>query len=128
MNAVLNVIKKRHSERVEFDTRRPVTENQLMQILEAGRWAPTAHNMQNYEIIVVDDRATLAKLGRIRSRVSLEFLRENYEQLSSSKKELMEKKVGILGSGFPTAWRNPSKLAAIARKSAPPPLNQTTRP
>jgi nitroreductase len=72
-----------------------------MQILEAARWAPTAHNMQNFEIIVVDDKTQLEKLGKIKSRISEDFLRENYQQLSFSEEELLKKKVGILGTMFP---------------------------
>jgi nitroreductase len=116
MGTLLGIIQSRHSERVEYDPNRPPEKGQLEQILEAGRWAPTAHNMQNYEIIVVDDKATLRRVGAIRSRTSLEFLRENYQQLSFSKKELLEKRVGILGSGFPAAWRDPSRFEEVALK------------
>jgi nitroreductase len=124
MSDVMKVIRERHSERVAFDPTRPVTREELEQVLEAGRWAPTAHNMQNFEVIVVDDRAILKKIGSIKSRTSIEFLRENYQQLSFSKKELLEKKVGILGSGFPPSWRDPAKLDKVARESVPSPLSQ----
>jgi nitroreductase len=116
MSTLLQIMQSRHSERAEYDPNRPPDREQLMQILEAVRWAPTAHNMQNYEIVVVDDKATIRKLGAIRSRVSLDFLKENYQQLSFSKQELLKKKAGILGSGFPAAWRDPSKFEEIALK------------
>jgi nitroreductase len=124
MNDVMKVIQQRHSDRVAFDPTRPVTKEDLGQVLEAGRWAPTPHNMQNFEIIVVDDKAILGKIGSIKSRTSIEFLRENYQQLSFSKEELLKKKVGILGSGFPPSWRDPAKLDDIAREGSPSPLNQ----
>jgi nitroreductase len=124
MSDVMEVIRERRSTRFSFDRKRPVTKQELEQILEAGRWAPTAHNMQNFEVIVVDDRAILERLGSIESRISIEFLRENYQQLSFSKEELQKKKVGILGSGFPPSWRDPAKLDKVARESAPSPLNQ----
>ena len=124
MSNLMKVIRERHSDRTDFDPKRPATKKELGQVLEAGRWAPTAHNMQNFEIIVVDDRATLDKIGRIRSRTSIEFLRENYQQLSFSEEELLEKKVGILGSGFPPAWRDLAKLNEVARQGASSPLNQ----
>jgi nitroreductase len=124
MSDIMRVIHERHSERVAFDPARPVTKEDLSQVLEAGRWAPTAHNMQNFEIVVVDDKAILEKIGSIKSRTSIEFLRENYQQLSFSKEELLKKKVGILGSGFPPSWRDPAKLDEIAREGAPSPLNQ----
>jgi nitroreductase len=124
MTQLSKVIQERHSDRVAFDPKRPVTKEELKHVLEGGRWAPTAHNMQNFEIIVVDDKAVLEKIGSIRSRTSIEFLRENYQQLSFSKEELLKKKVGILGTGFPPSWRDPEKLEEVARKSTPAPLDQ----
>jgi nitroreductase len=122
---ILKLIQQRQSARVPFDPRRPVSKENLRQILEASRWAPTAHNMQNFEILVVDDKKVLEKLGNIKSRISVEFLRENYEQLSFSEDELLKKKVGILGIMFPPAWRDPAKMEEIARQSTPRPLIQT---
>jgi nitroreductase len=124
MSDIMKIIRERHSDRVAFDPTRPVAKEDLTQILEAGRWAPTAHNMQNFEIIVVDDKAVLGRIGSIKSRTSIEFLRENYQQLSFSREELLKKKVGILGSGFPPSWRDPAKLDKVAREGAPSPLNQ----
>jgi UDP-N-acetyl-D-mannosaminuronate dehydrogenase len=57
--------------------------------------------MQNYEIFVIDDEKLLRTIGNIKSQASAEFIRENYQQLSSSRKELRRKKVGILGTAFP---------------------------
>jgi nitroreductase len=31
--------------------------------LEAARWSPTAQNMQNFEILVIDAKDVLAELG-----------------------------------------------------------------
>jgi nitroreductase len=107
MKEVLNIMQKRQSVRIPFDSERPVAKEDLRQILEAGRWAPTAHNMQNFEIIVVDDIKVLEAIGNIKSTVSETFIRENYQQLSFSEEELMKKKVGILGTQFPPAWRTP---------------------
>ena len=90
-----------------FDPERPIAKEDLRQVLEAARWAPTAHNMQNFEIVVVDDREVLAELGNIKRTVSEAFIRENYEQLSFSEEELLRKKVGILGTNFPPSWRTP---------------------
>ena len=90
-----------------------------------ARWAPTAHNMQNFDVIVVDDKEVLEIIGNVKSRISEVFLRENYEQLSFSKEELLKKKTGILGAMFPPAWVDPSKMAEAARESAPMPLTQS---
>jgi nitroreductase len=85
------IIRNRHSERATYDPSRPVSDADLEAILEAARWAPTAHNMQNYEIIVVDDRSTLAVIGRLHGGASRDFVKENYAQLSFSEEELMRK-------------------------------------
>ncbi|HXQ62463.1 MAG TPA: nitroreductase family protein [Acidimicrobiales bacterium] len=101
------LIRSRHSERVPFEPERPLAEDDVRAILEAARWAPTAHNMQNFEIIVVDDRATLDAIGRVRSGTSEDFIRENYAQLSFSEEELIRKGTGLLATMFPPSWRHP---------------------
>ena len=95
MQEVLNIIQKRQSARIPFDSERPIAKEDLRQILEAGRWAPTAHNMQNFEIIVVDDKKVLDAIGSIKFTVSETFIRENYEQLSFSEEELLKKRLGF---------------------------------
>jgi nitroreductase len=115
MSEILKVIQERHSSRVPFDREHPVAKQDLLQILEASRWAPTAHNMQNFEIIIVDDKSKLEKLGNIESRISEDFLRENYQQLSFSEEELAQKKTGILGTMFPPSWRTPGDWSKVAR-------------
>lgn len=127
MNEVHRTIQERQSARVPFDPNQKVSKENLQQILDASRWAPTAHNMQNFAIVVVDDSEVLEIIGNVKSRISEEFLRENYEQLSFSKEELLEKKTGILGAMFPPSWVDPSKMAEVARESAPMPLTQSIR-
>jgi nitroreductase len=63
--------------------------------------------MQNFEIMLVDDKNLLKAIADIRSPISETFIRENYQQLSSSEEELLKKKVGVLGTMFPPALRNP---------------------
>jgi nitroreductase len=104
-----------------------VPKEDLRRILEAARWAPTAHNMQNYEIVIIDDKRLLREIGEIRSQVSEDFIRENYQQLSRSKKELRRKKVGILGAWFPQSWRDPARLDEAVRDTKPEPLKETIR-
>jgi nitroreductase len=127
MSDILRLIKQRRSVRVPFNPNRPLAKEDLEHIIEAGRWAPTPHNMQNFEIIVVDDHEVLEEIGNIRSRVSEAFIRENYQQLSLSEEELLQKKVGILGTAFPPDWRDPAKLDKAVRESRPSPLNQRVR-
>ncbi len=123
--SILKLIQQRKSTRVPFNPRSPVRKKDLRQIMEAARWAPTAHNMQNFEILVVDDKKLLKSVGEIESRISEEFLRENYQQLSFSQEELLQKKVGILGTNFPASWRDPAKLDAAVREGAHQHLSQT---
>jgi nitroreductase len=104
-----------------------VPKEDLRRILEAARWAPTAHTMQNYEIIIIDDKRLLREIGEIRSQASEDFIRENYQQLSRSKKELLRKKVGILGAWFPQSWRDPTRLNEAVRETKPEPLKETIR-
>jgi nitroreductase len=127
MSEILKIIQDRHSSRVLFDKDHRPSKQDLMQVLEAARWAPTAHNMQNFEITVVDDKEQLEKLGNIKSQISEDFLRENYQQLSFSEEELLQKKVGILGSMFPKSWRTPDDWSKVARESEPSSLDQTIR-
>ena len=127
MADILKIIQQRRSSRVPFNPNRSVSKENLRQILEAARWAPTAHNMQNFEILVVDDKEVLEKIGKIKSHVSEAFIRENYQQLSFSEKELLQKKVGILGTNFPPDWRDPAKLDKAVRESAPSPLKRRIR-
>jgi nitroreductase len=125
---ILTLIKDRRSVRAPFDPSHPITMPDVQQILEAARWSPTAHNMQNFEILVVDDQETLKKLGEIKSPPSEVFIRENFEQLSFSEEELLRKKVGILGTMFPPAWQTPgADFAEIARNSEPSFLKDTMK-
>ena len=58
---VLQAIKERRSIRV-FDGK-PVEEEKLARVLEAGRLAPSARNMQEWRFVVVRDKNTRAKLA-----------------------------------------------------------------
>jgi nitroreductase len=83
MKDILDLMQERHSARVPYDPNRPATKQQLEQIVEAASWAPTAHNMQNFEIVVVDDPAILQAIGAIKTKISAVFLRENFQLAAS---------------------------------------------
>jgi nitroreductase len=108
MKELLELMKVRKSMRIPFDTKRPVFKEDLLKILEAGRWTPTAHNMQNFDLIVVDNSEVLELIANIKRPISETFVRENYQQLSFSEEELLKKKTGLLGTMFPLSWRNPN--------------------
>jgi len=108
MAEILKLIQDRQSIRVLFDPNRPVSEQDMAQILEAARWSPTAHNMQNFEIIIIDDKNVLKAISEIRIPLTETFIRENYYQASFSEEELLRKKVGVLGTTLPPAMKSPT--------------------
>lgn len=118
MKELLKLMTERQSARVSFGTKHPIAKPDLLQILEAGRWAPTAHNMQNFEIIIIDDLNLLESIGKIKRPVSESFVRENYQQLSFSEEELVRKKTGLLSTMFPPSWRDPNFTLDIKDEKA----------
>jgi nitroreductase len=107
MTDPLDLIRDRKSWRVPFDAGRAIPKEDLLRVLEAARWTPSAHNMQNWKIVVVDDPAVLARLAQVERPISEAFIKENYEQLSFSKEDLLKRKTGLLASMFPAAWQTP---------------------
>jgi nitroreductase len=61
----LELTKKRYSVRAYKST--PVEDEKLKQILEAARLAPTAHNLQPFQFIVIHAKGKEAELRRIYS-------------------------------------------------------------
>jgi nitroreductase len=126
MPDLLDLIHERHSARAPYDPGRPVSQQALDRILEAASWAPTAHNMQNFEILVVDDPARLKAIGAIETRTSPVFLRENARQLAFSLEELRHKGAGVIAGMFPPAWREPdADFDTIAAAAPPIPLSHS---
>jgi nitroreductase len=60
---ILNLLKSRRSIRIYED--KPVPQDLLLQILEAGRWAPTGANLQPWHFIVVTDVETRKRIGEV---------------------------------------------------------------
>jgi nitroreductase len=60
---ILNLLKSRRSIRVYQD--KPIPQELLLQILEAGRWAPTGANLQPWHFIVVTDTETRKRIGDV---------------------------------------------------------------
>lgn len=67
MRDILEIIRERCSSRVSFNPIRHISDQDLQNILAAVQWAPTTHNMQNFEIIVIDDKSSLAAIGATRA-------------------------------------------------------------
>ena len=101
MQELMQLIENRHSARDLFDPERAIPAEDMEKILEAARWTPTAHNMQNFEIVVVDDKHLLAAISEIKVPPNLTFIKENYPQLSFTEDELRRRKTGIMGTMFP---------------------------
>ena len=106
-HALLTLIQKRHSTRGPFNPDRAVTTQQVKLILEAARWAPTPDNMQNFSIVVVDDKERLAAIANIPAEMSETYLRETYAHVSFTEAELAHNKKGTLANIYPRAWTDP---------------------
>jgi len=105
MRNLLEVMWQRHTCRTAFDPQRHIRELDLQRILDAARWAPTAHNMQNFEIIAVDDERCLAEISAIHLPPTETFIGENHHPLSLSEAELLRRKTGLSASMFPESWQ-----------------------
>jgi nitroreductase len=107
MQELLQLIENRQSARGIFDSERAIPVEDMEKILEAARWTPTAHNMQNFEIVVVDDKQLLTAISQINIPADPTFIKENYPQLSFTEDELRRRKTGIMGTMFPKSWQTP---------------------
>jgi nitroreductase len=105
MRDLLDIMWQRHTCRATFDPQREIRESDMQCILDAARWAPTAHNMQNFEIIAVDDKQSLAAISAIQLPPAETFIIENYHQLSLSEAESLRSKTGLLASMLPESWQ-----------------------
>jgi len=62
---LIEVIKNRYSCRKFLD--RPIPKELIEKLIDAGRFAPTARNIQPWEFIVITDKENLKKIGTITS-------------------------------------------------------------
>lgn len=61
MDDILEIIKSRRS--VRNYKKEKIKEDEILKILEAGRWAPSASNNQPWRFIVVNDEQLIKKIG-----------------------------------------------------------------
>ena len=61
MNDILEIIKSRRS--IRNYRKEKIKEDEIIKILEAGRWAPSASNNQPWRFIVVNDEQLIKKIG-----------------------------------------------------------------
>ena len=94
----LTLIQERKSSQGLYDSGRLMAEEDLQHILEAACWAPTPHNMQNFEIVIAEDRKLLKSIVDLRQSVSGGRFRAGYqdeEAYASSEEELLRKKLAF---------------------------------
>ncbi len=96
---VLEAIKTRRS--IRKYEKRPVPEELLEKILEAGRWAPSANNSQPWNFIVLKDEGTRKEVARV----------------ATYGKFLAEAPLGIAVVVDPQASTHPVEDGAIATQS-----------
>lgn len=88
------LVKFRRSSRWIFSTKKQIPDEDLHKILEAARWAPTPHNRQPYEIIVVKNKDVIKKISEISFRLTKKEIDE-HESWSFSTEELESKGIGV---------------------------------
>ena len=102
---LLDIMWQRHTCRDAFDPRREIRESDIQFILDATRWAPTAHNLQNFEIIVIDDKDCLRAIRAIQLPPTETFVRENSHHLSLTEAEMLRSKTGLSAGMLPESWQ-----------------------
>jgi nitroreductase len=107
---LFDILWQRHTCRAAYDPAMAIREQDLRLILDAARWAPTAHNIQNFEIVVVDDKQRLSAISAIRMPPAETFISEAYHPLSMSDAESLQKRTGLLASMLPEAWLEPEAV------------------
>lgn len=112
MNQVLQTIIQRRSCR-KF-TGEPLRREQLAQILEAGRWAPTGGNCQTVHFLVIQDHKTRSEL---RTRVQSAFARMEWREdlYSSLKNSIRRSRMGL----YDYDYRAPVLVIAANRRGYP---------
>lgn len=119
MRDLLEIIWQRHTCRAAFDPHKKIRETDLHLILDAARWAPTAHNSQNFEIIAVDDPHSLAAIEAIQLPPTETFTHEHYRAMSLSEAELLDRKIGLSARMLPESWAE----ATTAPEAASAPID-----
>ena len=94
------LLKYRRSSRWLF-SKKPIPEEDLRKILEAARYAPTPHNTQPFEIIVVDDREVIKELSQVGFRLDEKGVQGHFEWTRKTREELEAKKDGVYIDALP---------------------------
>jgi nitroreductase len=101
---MFDIMWQRHTCRSAFDPHRHIAEPDLRRILDAARWAPTAHNTQNFEVVAIDNERYLEVIRAIELPPAETFVRENLRQLSLPDAEMLQRRTGLSANMLPESW------------------------
>jgi len=88
------LVKYRRSSRWVFSEKK-ISDSDLEQILEAARFAPTPHNSQPFEIIVVKDKNIIKELSKVEFRLDKKAIDGHFYWTRFTQEELESKKTGV---------------------------------
>ena len=88
------LVKFRRSSRWLF-SKKPIPDADLRKILEAARFAPTPHNCQPFEIIVVKDRDIIRQISKVEFRLDKNAVDGHFYWTRFTREELESKKDGV---------------------------------
>ena len=88
------LVKFRRSSRWMF-SKKSIPDSELKKILEAARFAPTPHNSQPFEIIVVKDEEVKRQLSEVGFRLDKKEVDEHFYWVRHTIEELETKKDGV---------------------------------
>ena len=107
MQELIELLENRQSARGPFDPERGIPAEEMAKILEAARWTPTAHNMQNFEIVVVDDKQLLAAISEIKVPVEPVLIRRSIPNCLSLKRNCAAERLGSWAPGSRSPGKHP---------------------
>ncbi|MFT3698675.1 MAG: nitroreductase family protein [Kofleriaceae bacterium] len=100
-----HLICHRRSARGPYDPNWHVSERELDAIVTAARWAPTLHNSQNFELVIVENPQILRLLGAL--RVTEGYYGDTSAELVRTITELEQRQTGLLTTELgETCWKN----------------------
>ena len=88
------LVKFRRSSRWLFSTKKQISDEDLKNILESARYAPSPHNRQPFDIIVVKDRNVIKQISEVGIRLNKKEI-DGHIFWTKSKKELESEGVGV---------------------------------
>ncbi|MBI4881283.1 MAG: nitroreductase family protein [Planctomycetes bacterium] len=113
---VRDAIRQRRSVR-RFDRDRPVPRELLLEVLDAGRWAPSSCNLQTWDFVVAEDEDLRRELAReVRSLLlapvgvfvvyDRELAREGHGNIQSAAACIMNMLLAATARGLASLWVN----------------------